>query len=146
MSWALRSTLSPMVTLPLVLSSTGEAASGATSRRPENLRHHPTIHSSDGVRGPSLTSSRMRSRLAALRTDEVGWQGAPRATYSQWTQVEQQGPVEIYVLTARLDQPGLVLDQVSGPTVSSRAPFSQLVKDDGAVAGGNGDFFDIGDT
>ena len=88
----------------------------------------------------------MRSRLAALRTDEVGWQVAPGLTYSQWTQVEQQGPVEIYVLTARLDQPGLVLDQVSGPTVSYRAPLSQLVKDDGAVAGVNGDFFDIGDT
>ena len=108
---------------------------------------HPTIHSSDGVRGPMLSdSSSMLFRLSGVRVDEVGWQVAPGLTYSHWTEVEEQGPAQVFVLTARLDQPGLVLDQVSGPTVSARAPLSQWLRADGAVAGVNGDFFDIGDT
>lgn len=105
----------------------------------------PTLHSSDGVRGPLLPGGG-RPPLSAVRVGEVGWPVSPGLEYAQWTQVETQGPVQVYVLTARLDQPGLVLDQVSGPTVVARAPLSRWLLDDRAVAGVNGDFFDIGDT
>jgi hypothetical protein len=88
----------------------------------------------------------MLSPLSGLRVDQVGWQVAPGLTYSQWTEFEAQGPAQVFALTARLDQPGLVLDQVSGPTVSARAPVSQWLRADGAVAGVNADFFDGSDT
>ena len=71
---------------------------------------------------------------------------APGLEYSRWTQVEPQGPVQVHLLTARLDEPGLVLDQVSGTAIRSRAPLSQWLRADNAVAGVNADFFDIGDT
>jgi hypothetical protein len=76
----------------------------------------------------------------------AGWQIAPGLTYTQWTETAPQGLTKVYVLTARLDQPGLVLDQVSGPTVSARAPLSRWLAADGAIAGVNADFFDIDDT
>jgi hypothetical protein len=115
----------------------------------------PTVHSSDGVRGPRLAAVRPSGRSSArpgtgphagaalARTNEVGWQVAPGLEYTQWTQLEVQGPVRVFLLTARLDEPGLVLDQVSGPTVVSRAPLSRWLRVDGAVAGVNADFFDI---
>jgi hypothetical protein len=84
--------------------------------------------------------------MRALETDEVGWTVAPGLEYSRWTRVEQQGPVQVHLLTARLDQPGLVLDQVSGTAIRSRYPLMQLLASDKAVAGVNADFFDIGDT
>jgi Phosphodiester glycosidase len=110
----------------------------------------PTRHSSDGVRGPNLAdlteTAQRRSRLGALETDEVGWTVAPGLEYSRWTRLELQGPVQVHLLTARLDQPGLVLDQVSGTAIRSRAPLTQWLRADNAVAGVNADFFDIGDT
>ncbi len=117
-----------------------------TSNPGERRQSRPSIHSSDGVRGPSLGVSERRSRLFAARVDEVGWQVAPGLTYSQWTEVRPRAPAQVFLLTARLDQPGLVLDQVSGPTVAARAPLSQWLSDDGAIAGVNADFFDINDT
>jgi hypothetical protein len=114
----------------------------------------PTVHSSDGVRGPRLPSAGAGARLlaelqggsASQRTVGTTWQVAPGLEFSQWTQTEVQGPVRVFLLTARLDEPGLVLDQVSGTTVRSRAPLSRLLRADRAVAGVNADFFDIGDT
>ena len=107
----------------------------------------PTVHSSDGVRGPTPADvAQRRSRLGALETDEVGWTVTPGLEYSRWTRLEQQGPVQVHLLTARLDEPGLVLDQVSGTAIRSRAPLSQWLRADNAVAGVNADFFDIGDT
>ncbi len=106
----------------------------------------PTVHSSDGLAGPLLTSTSRHGRVTAARLDEVSWQVAPGLEYSQWTETAPQGPTRIFLLTAHLDEPGLVLDQVSGPTVSARGPLSGWLASDGAVAGVNADFFDIGDT
>ena len=110
----------------------------------------PTVHSSDGVRGPMLADlterDQRRARLRALETDEVGWTVAPGLEYSRFTRVEAQGPVQVHLLTARLDEPGLVLDQVSGTAIRSRAPLTQWLQADKAVAGVNADFFDIDDT
>lgn len=107
----------------------------------------PTVHSSDGVRGPTRADVTQRhSRLAAPLMDEVGWTVAPGLEYSRWTRVESQGPVQVHLLTAQLDEPGLVLDQVSGTAISSRAPLSQWLRADHAFAGVNADFFDVDDT
>jgi hypothetical protein len=60
--------------------------------------------------------------------------------------VYPQGAVSVHILTAKWSKPGLVLDQVSGATVASREPLSQLLSADNDLAGVNADFFDINDT
>lgn len=141
---------SALVLAGLTPLSTAEGVVGgpgvrAASRPPS----HPTVHSSDGVRGPFLPRSSVRSRAGTAtppRTAETSWQVVPGLEHSQWTQKEVQGPVRVFLLTARLDQPGLVLDQVSGASIRARAPLSRLLRADRAVAGVNADFFDIHDT
>ncbi len=107
----------------------------------------PTVHSSDGVRGPTLDQLR-GTRLEAGPTPPppTTWTVAPGLEYSSWTRTEAQGPVRVHVLTGQMDQPGLVLDLAGGPRVTARAPLSSLLRADRAVAGVNGDFFDIADT
>ena len=108
----------------------------------------PTVHSSDGLRGPTLDQLR-GARLDAAPTPPPpprSWTVAPGLEYSSWTRTEAQGPVRVHVLTAQMDQPGLVLDLAGGPRVTSRGPLSSLLRSDRAVAGVNGDFFDIADT
>ncbi len=147
MSWMRRSLVAALVTVttlaPLAAAEgvPSQQAAPAAQERP-----HPTVHSSDGIRGAALTGSTQGRRFAAGDLDEVDWQVAPGLTYSQWTQFEQQGPIRVSLLTARLDQPGLVLDQISGATVAARAPLSRWVREDRAIAGINADFFDINDT
>ncbi len=119
----------------------GQGSAGARADRP-----HATVHSSDGVHGALLPAAPRFARAAGGRTEETGWQVAPGLEYTQWTQVEAQGPVRIFLLTARLDEPGLVLDHVGGTTAVARAPLSRMLRVDKAVAGVNGDFFDIHDT
>jgi len=130
------------------LSSLPRAAGDVPAGPGESLAGgaRPTVHSSDGIRGPLLSDFPQRARLSGARLDEIGWQVAPGLDYSQWTEVAAQGPTRIFVLTAHLDEPGLVLDQVSGPTVSARAPLSQWLTADDDIAGVNADFFDIDDT
>ncbi len=125
-------------------------ADAAPSRAPapdQSARPSPTVHGSDGRRGPVLQDfSEGRLRVSGARTGEVGWEVAPGLSYAQWTQLEQQGPVRVFVLTAQLDEPGLVLDHVGGPAVPTRAPLSRWVSGERAVAAVNADFFDIHDT
>lgn len=151
MSWTLRCAVAAVATLSIAAPGAAARASDHSLDRPAVTRSgHPTIHSSDGVRGellPDLVAQlRPRTQLGASRTDQVGWQVAPGLDYSQWNQTAPQGVTRISLLTASLDEPGLDLDQVSGPTVSARAPLSHWLMADNAVAGVNADFFDITDT
>ena len=151
MPWTLRCAATAVVAFSL-------AAPDAAARGSEQPRDraaasapaHPTVHSSDGVRGTALPhlvgDRRARAQLSTIRTDEIGWQVAPGLTYSQWSQTAPQGVTRISLLTASLDEPGLSVDKVSGPTVSARGPLSRWLATDDAVAGVNADFFDIGDT
>jgi hypothetical protein len=85
--------------------------------------------------------------MAALApTDIETWTVAPGLTYEEWTQPEPQGPVRIRMLTAKLNQPGLLLDRVGAASVRDVAPLSSLVVADHDLAGVNADFFDIADT
>ena len=46
----------------------------------------PTVHSSDGVRGPNRADvTRQYARLGAPLVEEVGWTVAPGLEYSRWT-------------------------------------------------------------
>jgi len=136
-----------LLLLPVTTQSADSAAPDHGVALASTTSPGPTVHSSDGVRGPNRADvAQRRFRLGALETYEAGWTVAPGLEYSRWTRLESQGPVQVHLLTARLNQPGLVLDQVSGTAIRSRYPLSQLVRTDKAVAGVNADFFDIGDT
>lgn len=146
-------TLWPLAAGILVLSSAVVAASTAeaTARDTSSNDPRPSVHSSDGVRGPRLSSALTGS--ASLRASRLGteaeaqtWRVAPGLHYSQTTSVYPQGAVSLHILTAQWNKPGLVLDQVSGVTVASREPLSYLLSADDDIAGVNGDFFDIADT
>lgn len=104
-------------------------------------------HSSDGRPGP-LAAPATGARLAATTTitDEVGWTVAPGLEYRRWNQTDARGRVRAHLLTADLATEGLVLDYASGTLVRDRSALTALLARDGAVAGVNGDFFDIADT
>ncbi|HET7735469.1 MAG TPA: phosphodiester glycosidase family protein [Nocardioidaceae bacterium] len=70
---------------------------------------------------------------------------APGLALRQWTQTDERGPIRAHLLTASLDEPTLELRYAGAAYVRRRAPLTELVADAGAVAGVDGDFFDIND-
>ena len=106
----------------------------------------PSIHSSDGVRGPLLDRRLVGKRVSARGTAAVSWRVVPGLRYRSWSMAEPQGATRVHVLTGHLNRPGLSIDQVSGPGLTDLAPLSQWIRTDKAVAGTNANFFDIGDT
>jgi phosphodiester glycosidase len=124
------------------LSAAGSASTGGDDRQVSR-----TKHSSDGVRGkiaPPLPHGRRAAN--PVDTNWVSWPVAPGLTYTQWDRTDARGTIRAYLLAANLSQPGLSLDYLSPDEVPDREPVLDMVTDDAAVAGINGDFFDIADT
>jgi hypothetical protein len=106
-------------------------------------------------RGPQ-TTDRVPGTIApyvprALRTDpvisnEVTWQVVPGVTYRQWDQLDARGPIRAYLLTIDPGTPGLTIDYASSKRVSTTETVRDMIARDRAIAGINGDFYDIGDT
>lgn len=104
-------------------------------------------HSSDGRPG-TVATPMSRARLAAstVVSRRRAWTVAPGLEYRQWDQTDDRGKIRAYLLTADLATEGLVLDYASMDLIRERAPLTTLLGRDAAVAGVNGDFFDIHDT
>ncbi|MFD6920606.1 phosphodiester glycosidase family protein [Streptomyces sp. NPDC059944] len=68
---------------------------------------------------------------------------APGVQYSQLDIPAAKGVAHAHVLTVDLRDPHVRVDLLHPGAVASREPVSQLAGDQGAVAGVNGDFFDI---
>jgi hypothetical protein len=136
--------LAALAALLLALSAPGPVVATSAGQRP--APGGPSIHSSDGVRGPLLERRLVDQRPSARTTAAVSWRVVPGLRYRSWSSDEPQGPTQVHVLAGHLDRAGLSLDQVSGPDLTDRVALSQLVRDDGAVAGTNANFFDIDDT
>ena len=141
--------------LALGLAGASRAASGdepATQQRaPERtpgdgtrLGEEQTSDGRPGTRARPLSAA----RLAATRriSAEAGWTVVPGLEYRQWDETDARGTIRAYLLTADLATAGLTLDYTSGRLVRHRAPLTSLLARDDAVAGVNGDFFDISDT
>ncbi|HQR27653.1 MAG TPA: phosphodiester glycosidase family protein [Nocardioides sp.] len=107
----------------------------------------PSVHSSDGRPGP-VAAPVSRARLAASATisRRAGWTVAPGVTYRRWDRTDARGTLRAHLLTADLATEGLALDYASFDLVRQRGPLTSLLARDAAVAGVNGDFFDIDDT
>src|SRR5690242_7118432 len=114
--------------LPTTL-HTAQAGNGAASYAPVAAEQRPSprgpsIHSSDGVRGPLLDRRLVGKRASARGTAAVSWRVVPGLRYRSYTVDEPQGPTRVHVLIGHLNRAGLALDQVSGPALTDRAPLS----------------------
>jgi len=87
----------------------------------------------------------MRRTAPQIGTQTVRWL-APGVRYTRWFQTDTRGKVRVNVLTVKLGTPGVRLDYASPGPVAKTATVRDILKVDKAVAGINGDFFDIGRT
>lgn len=71
---------------------------------------------------------------------------APGITHREFVTSEAAGQVRGDVVEVDLTVPGVRLDLLVPGVVAARAPIARLADETGAVAGINGDFFDIGRT
>jgi hypothetical protein len=120
-------------------------SSDATSRTVDGRGHHPQ-HTSDGEPGPIALQLPEALRTTTSSSDRVTWQVAPGVTYTRWDQRNARGPIRAHLLTVDPSQPGVQLDYAAQGAVRNTAPVSQILAKDDAIAGVNGDFYDIGDT
>lgn len=71
---------------------------------------------------------------------------APGVTYQQFDIQAAKGPTRVHVLSVDLSDPRVRLDLLHPGAVAARATVSRLADGQGAVAGVNGDFFNITET
>ena len=71
---------------------------------------------------------------------------APGVNYTAFERLDARGWLRGDILAADLDQRGVTVDYVNSGKVSGGQPLSQQLARKGAIAGVNGDFFDINDT
>ena len=104
------------------------------------------LHSSDGVLGeiaqPLPVVLRGERRSTTLKT----WQPAPGVEVTSWDETTPRGPVRAHLMTISLSTPGLKVDYAHAGAVRRTAPLTSILARHKAIAGVNGDFFDIGDT
>ncbi|MEJ7832016.1 MAG: phosphodiester glycosidase family protein [Nocardioides sp.] len=103
-------------------------------------------HSSDGIRGAIAAPlpSFMRGRSTTTTFEE--WQVAPGVQATKWDESTIRGPIRAQLLTVALDTPGIKIDYAYAGQVSRTSELTDILARSGAIAGVNGDFFDIGDT
>jgi hypothetical protein len=65
---------------------------------------------------------------------------------TRWSETDARGPNRFYLLTIDPRTPGVHIDYASAGSVRTTAPVRTIIAKDHAVAGVNGDFYDIGDT
>ncbi|WP_193611338.1 phosphodiester glycosidase family protein [Nocardioides lijunqiniae] len=123
------------------LPSDGRPASTQLSTRPR------IPQTSDGVRGEIARPIPRRLRgLARATAPSAEWRVAPGIRYHRWDQVDARGPIRAHLLTVNLRTRGVSLGYGSPGYVARTDEVSDIVARSKAVAGVNGDFFDIGDT
>jgi hypothetical protein len=129
-----------------VVALAGCLAMGALSGAPATARPGSGQgQTSDGLPG-QIARPRPAYALPPVVHDDVSWQVAPGLMFRQWEEMDARGTIQAYLLTASLDEPTLRLRYVDARYVRQRAPLTRLLALNDAVAGINGDFFDIHDT
>lgn len=123
--------------------STAERGDGHRPAVPRSL--HPQ-HSSGGDAGTIAAPLPPTARRAPIETSRVSWEVAPGVTFTRWTQADARGPITAHLLTVDPSTPGLEIDYASMGAVRRVAPVRDMLARDDAVAGVNGDFYDIGHT
>jgi len=107
---------------------------------------HPQ-HTSGGERGWLAPRKTSGARTAVpRRSDGVARSVVPGVTFAEWTQTDERGPIRAHLLAIDLEAPGVRLDYADPGAVRGTATVPQILARDKAVAGVNGDFYDIGST
>lgn len=127
-----------------LLSAPPASADGEKSDPRPEPRHVP--QTSDGVQGEIATPMPRYLRGVTTTTVRAKWEVAPGVTYTRWSQHDARGPIRAHLLTVDLSTPGLALDYASPGLVRRTDQVSDILARHRAIAGVNGDFFDIGDT
>ena len=121
----------------------GDARREHRSGAPRNLDPE---HSSGGAKGPIAGEAPLWPRRAPTQTSRVSWQVSPGVTFTRWSQTDARGPITAHLLTIDPRTPGLRIDYASMGSVRRTAPVRDILAVDHAIAGVNGDFYDIGHT
>jgi hypothetical protein len=103
---------------------------------------------SDGVPGeiaPWVPAARRGPESWTWKT-LAGWNVAPGVSFERFDLTDSRGPVLGHLLRIDYNTTGISLDYTGRPKIASTAPLLDTVLADQAIAGVNGDFFDIGDT
>jgi hypothetical protein len=112
----------------------------------ENARQHHPVNSSDDPRGPIAEQIPQFMRETTSTSHTIRRQVAPGVKFARWDQYDVRGPIRAYLLTIDPSTPGVGVDLATQSRITDTAPVPQLLAHDDAVAGVNGDFYDIGDT
>lgn len=109
---------------------------------PRDLRPQ---HTSGGEPG-AVAAPLPAARREPTETSRVSWRVAPGVKYTRWSQTDARGPIVAHLLTVDPSTPGLRIDYASMGSVRRVAPVRDILARDHAIAGVNGDFYDIGHT
>lgn len=126
--------------------STPTSSRGGNGHRPDVPRVLHPQHTSGGEPGTIARPLPPTARRAPTQTSRVSWQVAPGVKFTRWSQTDARGPITAHLLTIDPSTPGLKIDYASMGAVRRVAPVRDILAVDGAVAGVNGDFYDIGHT
>jgi hypothetical protein len=132
----------------LAAAAVGPADADPGSARPDadHRRAQRGPQTSDGVRGPIAPYVPRALRTPPVITSDVSWPVAPGVTFREWDQVDARGPIRAYLLTIDPATPGLSVDYASSRSVRHTDTVRRMIARDQAIAGINGDFYDISDT
>lgn len=124
---------------------------GATADPADPATPAAVPQTSDGVPGLRVDLRAPRavgpdSRSGRVRSTTVARTVAPGLVYRRWSERDARGTYRVHVLSFRYDDPRLVLDAATGGSLTTTRPLSRLLAGERAVAGVNGDFYDITDT
>ncbi|MGA8847015.1 MAG: phosphodiester glycosidase family protein [Nocardioides sp.] len=101
---------------------------------------------SDGVQGETARPRQVSRRDPSAVSVRRQWQVAPGITAMTWEESDARGPIRAHLLTVDWTRPAITVDYANNGPVSKVGTVSRILRRDGAVAGVNGDFFDINDT
>ena len=106
-----------------------------------------TWQTSDQVLGEIAPPAVPGQRIVLRRTQRFSYAPAPGVQVTAWDVRTRRGPVRLFVTKVKWDAPGIEVDYASGPRVRRRQNVTDMLsRTPKAVAGINGDFFDIYDT
>ncbi|GAA5145943.1 hypothetical protein GCM10023340_16100 [Nocardioides marinquilinus] len=101
---------------------------------------------SDGVVGEVAADVPRLLRGHRTTANLKRWRVRPGVAVTTWNERDARGPVRFSMITVSWNARGVGLDYANAGPVRRTAPVRAIVSRAGAVAGVNGDFFDIGDT
>lgn len=102
---------------------------------------------SDGVPGEIAAPRPIGQRAAAATTTiRKQWEVAPGVQATTFDETSPRGPVRGSLLVVDLDTKGLSIDYAYSGRLSGPDKLTRILRRSDAIAGVNGDFFDIGDT